>query len=352
MKAAAVTKIGSLKETNLEKKGKVEVIDFPEQELDPHGVKIRVAYCSICGSDPHLADGVFGPHVPIGIGHELSGVVAELGAEATIKGLKVGDRVACDFRYTCGTCYYCLNGQSQFCFSRNQYGGRAGMAEYIVWHESQMYKLPDSVSLKNGCLLEPLSIAVHMVDNVKPKLGSRVAVSGGGPIGQLVLQSMKRYGATSLTMIEPVENRRELAKRFGARHTIDPTKQDVKEEAMRITGGLGFDIVVDVSGAPAAAVKCPEIAARGGHILFGAMYPVDFEMPFNLFNYCYRNELTVVGSFLSPYSFTRAVQLLEEYDLDPFTEQVFPLEKAAEAFDVHMSGKYPKIIVKCNPDID
>ncbi|MCL1848151.1 MAG: alcohol dehydrogenase catalytic domain-containing protein, partial [Clostridiales bacterium] len=107
MKAAAVTKIGSLKETDPEKRGLVEVIDWEEQELDPDGVRIKVAYCAICGSDPHLLDGMFGPAVPKGIGHELSGVVMELGANANKKGLKVGDRVACDFRHTCGTCYYC-----------------------------------------------------------------------------------------------------------------------------------------------------------------------------------------------------------------------------------------------------
>jgi (R,R)-butanediol dehydrogenase/meso-butanediol dehydrogenase/diacetyl reductase/L-iditol 2-dehydrogenase len=351
MKTAAVTKIGSLKESDEAKRGKVETIDFPEQEMDPEGVKIKIAYCAICGSDPHLAEGVFGTRVPIGIGHELSGIILELGSEATKKGLKVGDRVACDFRHTCGTCYYCQNGQPQFCSTRSKYG-RPGMAEYVIWHESQVYKLPDGVSLLNGSLLEPLSIAVHMTDQVKPKLGARVAVSGGGPIGQLVLQCMRRYGATSLTMIEPVANRRELAKRFGARFTIDPINQDVIEEAKKITGGLGFDAVVDVSGAPKAAEKVPHIMARGGTMLFGAMYPVDYEMPFNLYKYCYQNELTVVGSFLSPNAFPRTMQLLPEFDLAPFTEQIFPLDKAAEAFAVHMTGQYPKIVVKCNDGME
>jgi (R,R)-butanediol dehydrogenase/meso-butanediol dehydrogenase/diacetyl reductase/L-iditol 2-dehydrogenase len=351
MKTAAVTKIGSLKDPDASKRGKVETIDFPEQELDPQGVKIKVAYCAICGSDPHLAEGVFGTKVPIGIGHELSGIVEALGAEATKKGLKVGDRIACDFRYTCGTCYYCLNGQAHFCSSRSKYM-RPGMAEYVIWHESQVYKLPESVSLLNGSLLEPLSIAVHMTDQVSPKLGGRVAVSGGGPIGQLVTQCMTHYGATSLTMIEPVENRRELAKRFGAKYTIDPINQDVLEEAKKITNGLGFDVVVDVSGAPAAAEKVPPIAARGGTILFGAMYPVNYEMPFNLYKYCYFNELTIVGSFLAPYAFPRTLQLLAEFDLAPFTEQVYPLEKADEAFAVHMTGKYPKIVVQCNPNLE
>ena len=348
MKAAAVTKIGSLKDPDLSKRGLVEVIDWAEQEMDPDAVKIKVAYCAICGSDPHLADGMFGPAVPKGIGHELSGVVVELGANATKKGLQVGDRVACDFRHTCGTCYACLNGQPQFCTGRSAYGGRPGMAEYIIWHESQMYKLPENVSLLNGCLLEPVSIAVHMVDQARVKLGARVAVSGGGPIGQLVLQCAKAYGATYLTMIEPVANRRDLAVRFGADYTIDPINQNVQEEAMKITNGQGFDVVLDASGFPAAVEVIPGIMARGGTMMFGAMYPIDYRMPFDLFNNCYRNELTVVGSFLSPHAFPRSVQMLSRLDLDPFTAHVFPLEKAAEAFDVHMTSEFPKIVVKCN----
>jgi (R,R)-butanediol dehydrogenase/meso-butanediol dehydrogenase/diacetyl reductase/L-iditol 2-dehydrogenase len=281
------------------------------------------------------------------LGHELSGVIEELGSEATKKGLKVGDRVACDFRKSCGTCYYCLNGQPTFCSTRSKYG-RPGMAEYVIWHESMIYKLPDEVSLLTGCLLEPLSVAVHMVDQVAPKLGGRVAISGGGPIGQLVLQCLKHYGGTSITMIEPVADRRDLAVRFGARHTIDPMNQNVVDEALKITGGLGFDVVVDVSGAPAAAKVVIPITAKGGHILFGAMYPKDFEMPINLFSTFYQRETHITGSFCSPSVFPRSVQLMPLLDLEPFTQQVFPLDKASEAFAVHMTSKYPKIVVQCN----
>ncbi|MCL1848847.1 MAG: zinc-binding dehydrogenase, partial [Clostridiales bacterium] len=241
-----------------------------------------------------------------------------------------------------------LNGEPHFCTGRSAYGGRPGMAENIVWHESQMYKLPDDVSLRNGCLLEPLSISLHMVDMARIKLGARVAVSGGGPIGQLALQCARAYGATSLTMIEPVANRRELAVRFGAVHTIDPVNQNVQEEAMKITNERGFDVVLDATGVPAAVEVIPPMMAKGGTMVFAAMYPIGYMMPYDLYNNCYRNELTLVGSHLSPNAFPRSVQMLSRLDLDPFTETVFPLEKAAEAFDVHMTSQHPKIVVKCN----
>ena len=350
MKTAAVTKIGHLKDPDESKRGKIELIDFPKREMGDDEVTIKVAYCAICGSDPHTAEGAFGPNVPIPLGHETSGVIEALGKNATVKGLKVGDRVAGNFLHFCGTCYYCQNSQQHFC-SNIPKVRNPGMSEYVIWHESQVYKLPDAVTLREGCILEPLSIAVHVADMVAPKVGARIAIFGGGPIGQLTLQILNLYGATSLTLVEPIAARREQAIKFGAKHVIDPINQDVEAEAMRITEGIGFDVTVDVSGAPAAAVMLPPITARGGKILYGAMYPTDYEMPLNLFKYCYRNELTIAGLFLSPYTFPRAVRLLERVDLGPLIEKAFSLDDVAEAFDVHMTGEYLKVLIRCN-DLD
>ena len=350
MKTAAVTKIGSLKETDAAKRGKVELIDIEEQEPGDDDIKIRIAYCAICGSDPNVFEGSFGNNVPITLGHEISGVIEELGKGAVRKGLKVGDHVAGNFLHNCGACYYCLNGQQQFCSARPM-RRTPGMAEYVIWHESQAYKLPEGVSLRQGCLLEPLSIAVRAADKVQANAGSRVAISGGGPIGQLVLQVLRLQGATSLTLIEPIAQRREQGIAFGAKHVIDPINQNVEEEALRITGGLGYDIVCDFSGIPAAAEKLPAITAKGGSLLYGAMYPVGYKMPLDLFTYCYHNELTISGMFLSPYTFPRAVQLLPHIDLDPFIAKSFPLDRVAEAFDAHMTGEHLKVIIRCN-DLD
>ena len=350
MKAAAVTKIGSLRDPDESKRGKIELIDFPEPEMGEYDVKIKVAYCSICGSDPHTAEGAFGPDVPITLGHETSGVIEALGKKATVKGLKVGDKVAGNFLHFCGTCYHCQNEQPNFC--TNIVGQpNTGMSPYVVWHESQVFKLPENISLRQGCILEPLSIAVHAADKVRPKVGNRIAVFGGGPIGQLTLQVLNLYGATSLTLVEPIAARREQALKFGAKHTIDPINQNVLDESMRITNGLGFDIAVDVSGAPSAAAGIPPVMAKCGMILYGAMYPTEYEMPLNLFKYFYTNQLTMAGLFLSPYTFPRAVQLLERIDLEPFIATAYPLDDVVKAFDEHLSGKHLKVLIRCN-DLD
>lgn len=350
MKTVAVTKIGSLRDSDESKRGQIGVVDFPEQELGPEDVRIRIAYSAICGSDPHLAEGFFGTDVPIGLGHELSGVIEELGEHAGRGRLKVGDRVAGNFLRFCGACPPCVDGRQQFCERIADYN-RPGMAETIVWHESQVHVLPDNVSLRTGCLLEPVSVAVRIADKTRIRIGDRVLICGGGPIGQLALQVMRRGGATSLTLSEPIAERREMALRHGAEHVIDPVNDDLKAEADRITGGKGFDVVIDASGSPRAVPGLLDVAARGGTVVYGAMYPETFEMPLNLSDRLYLQELTITGVFVSPYAFPRALQLLPELELDELTAAVFELDDAAEAFRVHVSGQHPKVLIRCN-DLD
>lgn len=347
MKTVAVTRIGSLRDPDENARGRVEVVDFPEQELGPEDVRVRVAYSAICGSDPHLAEGYFGTDVPIGLGHELSGVVEALGERAHRNELQVGDRVAGNFLRFCGTCRPCQEGKQQFCEHIQEYN-RPGMAETITWHESQLYKLPDSVSLLKGCLLEPTSVAVRIADKPRIRVGDRVAIVGGGPIGQLTLQVMRMAGATSLTMIEPIAERRAMAARHGAEFVIDPVAEDQFARTDEITDGRGYDVVIDASGSTRAVKGILDIAAKGGTVVYGAMYPAQFEMPLNLSDYLYLKELTLTGVFVSPYAFPRALQILPHLDVDELTAAVFDLDDASEAFAVHVSGVHPKVVIRCN----
>ena len=347
MKSITVTKVGNLRAKDEAERGIVEVTDIPDVPCGDEDVKIKVAYCSVCGSDPHLVENIFGWEVPFGLGHEISGIVVELGKNATKKGLKVGDRVAGNFLHFCGTCYYCRNGQEQFCLHAND-TNRPGMSEYVTWHESQVFKLPDEVSLKVGCLLEPVSVAVRMMDKINTKIGMRVAICGGGPIGLLGLQAIKMMGAVSLTLIEPIADRRELAKKYGADYVIDPMAQDVVKTGLEITDGLGYDVVIDCSGSVHAVKPLPELTAKGGQLIYAAMYPNDYEMPLNLYKYCYANELTITGLYVSPYAFPRASQIMSRFELTDFTTTVFDIDDCKAAFEAQVSGKYPKILIRCN----
>ncbi|MDO4492219.1 MAG: alcohol dehydrogenase catalytic domain-containing protein [Lachnospiraceae bacterium] len=355
MKTLCGVRVGDMKNPDPEKKGLVDFVDLPMPKMGPQDVRIKVAYCAICGSDPHVVAGCFGQEegdtTPIPLGHEISGIVVELGPEANHKGLKVGDKVAGNFLRFCGGCYYCQNGQQQFCENAQLYN-RPGDAPELIWHEDQVYKLPEGVGLKKGCLLEPMSIIVRMLDKANMKAGMTVCVCGGGPIGLMALQAFGMYGACELTMIEPIADRLEIARKYGAVHTIDPIHQNVEEEAMKITEGRGFDVVLDCSGSKFAAPTLPPITAKCGMLIYGAQYPNDYEMPFNLSKYLYFNEITVTGVMVAPYAYPRALQMLKRMQLDELTQKIFDLDDGIEAFEAQLTGKYPKILIRGNKDID
>jgi (R,R)-butanediol dehydrogenase/meso-butanediol dehydrogenase/diacetyl reductase/L-iditol 2-dehydrogenase len=347
MRTVAVTKIGSLRDPDEDARGQIGLVDFPQPPLGLEDVRIRVAYAAICGSDPHVAEGFFGTEVPIGLGHEISGVIEALGPLAGRDGLQIGDRVAGNFLKFCGACRACQTGRQQFCEHIQDYN-RPGMSETLTWHMSQVYRLPDDVTLLKGALLEPISVAVRIADKTHIRIGDRVAICGGGPIGQLALQLMNMYGATDLTLIEPIADRREIALQNGAVHVIDPTTEDQQARCDEITEGRGFDVVIDASGSPRAVRGLLDIATRGGTVVYGAMYPHDFEMPLNLSSYMFLKELTITGAYVSPYTFPRALQLISRLNLDFLTRSVFDLDDAAEAFTVHVSGVHPKVVIRCN----
>lgn len=349
VKTVVAVKRGNVADEDPAQRGLVEVRELPEKQMGDEDVRIRVAYCGICGGDPRKVEGLFDLQPPFGLGHEVCGTIEALGPKAnrSHRNLQVGDRVAGNFIHYCGTCYYCLNGQEQFC-ENGGFSAEPGMAESVVWHESQVWKMPDDIPLEHACLLEPLSVAVRIADKSSIKVGSKVAVFGGGIIGLLAVQVMKMCGATELTLVEPVESRRALAEPMGADHALDPRSLDVVAEAMALTGGRGYDAVIETSGAPESAVAAYQIANHGATVLYIAAYPEGYELPVPLTFLFGPKELTFSGVFRSPYAFPRAVQLLPRMNLQPLKLGIFPLDQAQEAFIAQVRRMYSKVLIKCN----
>lgn len=349
MKVVCTTRVGNMKDPNPETRGTVGVVDMPVKELKDDEVLIKVAYCGICGSDPHVVGGCFNKpeDAPFGIGHEMSGVIEKLGKNATAKGLKVGDKVGGNFLGYCGKCYYCSVGMQEYC---TNVSNEPCMAEYVVWNEAQVCKLPEGVSLREGCLMEPLSIAVRTMDKANITVGKRVLVSGGGPIGQLCCQLAKNCGAAELTLSEPVEARCEMAKKIGVEHIINPMTDDTYEKAMEITNGIGYDVIIECSAVPSAAEAVLKCTAKFANVLFVAQFPNEYELPVNLFEYCYMRQINITGMYCSHYNFERTAEYLKYVDVSDFTsdEQIYDIDDVEEAFRVHLSAKYPKVLIRCN----
>ena len=186
-------------------------ISFKEVALPdpgPREVTIQVKACAICGSDVHVFKGMHpAAPLPAGAGHELSGVVAEMGKE--VSRFKVGDRVCMNPMLFCGKCYYCRRSQFNHCVQVTfcYRVGQSGFAQYINRDEDWVYHLPDSLSFEEGAVIEPTATAVHAAQSSGIQLGTKIAVFGAGPIGLQTLQAAKAHGATWAAIVDVVDYR-------------------------------------------------------------------------------------------------------------------------------------------------
>ncbi len=323
--------------------GVFEVEEVPEPQPRPDQVKVQIAYCGICGSDPHIVEGrlpVAGKPPRI-IGHEASGTIVDVGRD--IRRYQVGQRVAVNYMAYCGACYYCRNGMEHFC--QKPFFSAKSFSEYAIFKEESVFLLPDNVSLEEGALTEPISVALHAIDVANINPGSSVAIFGAGPIGLLLLQLAIRSGATRTLVSEPVAGKRELAKRLGADVVVDPFNENLEEISKQLTESRGFDTILEASGSLTAARQAIFLVDNCGTVLWFAVYPLDGEIGVPPY-YLYDKELTIRSIVRSPYTFPRAVALLPKLELKSLISDIIPLEDINKAFALHKEGKAVKILIK------
>lgn len=320
--------------------------DVPEPQLEqPDDVKVKIDYASICGSDTHLVGGEWDADYPepLVIGHEAAGTVVEVGPAATVKGLKVGDRVCVYHSTYCGKCYFCRSGQEHLCTDKRV--SAASMAEYVVACEQAVHKLPDGMSTLDGCMAEPVSVCLHGVDLLGILPGNNAAIFGAGGLGLLMTQLMRMAGATDITVIEPIGQKRQRALALGADHVLDPTEPDFIAKARAITGGRGFEKIMEISGSTSGAEAAFKTVSRGGHIVYFACYAPGYQMPVDMWSLV-NDEIHLSGVFQSPYIFPRVMSVMPKLDLRDLTETIFPIDEIEAAWQAHMSKKHPKVVLR------
>jgi len=268
----------------------LRVDDVPEPTPGPGEVKLKNAYSGICGSDLHmfytpLPDGLDYPAHPLTgaglpqiFGHEFSGTVVELGEG--VADLAVGDRVAVWPVYYCGTCAACRQGRYNACrtigfHGLTSHGG--GMAEYTTVAAPMVHKLPESVDLRLGALVEPMAVAWHAVERSGITAAGSALIAGAGPIGIGVWFALKARGITNVLVSEPSPSRRAVIANLGAR-VIDPVTEDLAAAVMEMTNGDGVDAAFDAAGAGPAISGSLPLVTPGGVVLVVAIHerPMDF----------------------------------------------------------------------------
>lgn len=267
----------------------LRVEDVPAATAGPGEVEVEIEACGICGSDLHEyvagpmtipgdePHPVTGERLPITLGHEFAGVVADVGQGVSIP---IGTPVAVNPFVWCGECRYCEEGNYHRCVSGGFVGlsgGGGGFAERVVVSEEKVIPLPDGVTTEQGALAEPFSVGLHAVRRSDLAVGDSVAVFGAGPIGLTVVQAARAAGAGLVIASEPRNARRELAAECGADVLVDPATEDpVDRIDAEVPGGV--DVAFEVAGIGATVDQAVQSTRRGGRITIVSLFeePVEF----------------------------------------------------------------------------
>ena len=240
--------------------------------------------------------------MPLTFGHEFSGTVEEVGEGVT--DYNTGDRVVIQPIIYDDTCVACEEGLQNCCFSNgfvglSGWGG--GLADHIVLPQSTLYHLPDNVPLEIGALVEPLAVGWHAVKISPYKKGDTALILGGGPIGISTILALKANGCSTIIVSEVSKKRQEFAKRFGAHHVIDPSKEDIVKRTRELTDNKGAHVTFDCAGVQAALNQAVHATRARGCIVNIAIWEKPCTINTNDFNFKERMYMGVatyaVGDF-------------------------------------------------------
>jgi len=315
----------------------LEIQDVPPPEVGPDEVLVTVAACGICGSDVHGMDGSTGRRQPpIIMGHEASGVVADVGDN--VRAWQPGDRVTFDSTIYCGTCHFCLRGDVNLCDNRrvlgvscDEYRQHGAFAQYVAVPARILYRLPENVSFQQAALVEPMSVAFHAASRMKILLGDAAVVVGTGMVGLLVVQVLRAAGCGTIIAVDIDPGRLDLARKLGADIGLNPGDCDVPAEVFKTTGGRGADVAAEVVGTTPAVQTAIHSLRKGGQLsLVGNVSP-KIDLPLQQ---VVTRELTLCGSCASCGEYPACLDMMARgrIDVDSLISATVPLDDGAEWF--------------------
>ncbi|OJG81921.1 chlorophyll synthesis pathway protein BchC [Enterococcus pallens] len=272
------------------------------------------------------------------LGHEFSGVVEEIGEKVT--NIKVGDRVAVAPLVPCGTCENCQKGEPAMCTNYSFIGSReqGAMAEYVVVPEKNCVKVPDSLSLKEAALVEPLTVAIHGIERINISAGADVLVLGAGTIGLLTVLSLRAIGVGKITVVDLNDKKLEVAKTIGADEVVNPTVQTLEDYYKETSLP---EAVIETAGSSVTQKQAIEFVSKRGKVVYVGTSTKDVVLDPETFEKILRGELEVTGSWMSysapfpGYEWETGLRYMstKQVDVKPLITGLYRLEDVAEPFD-------------------
>jgi L-iditol 2-dehydrogenase len=315
------------------------VDEVPEPVAGPRHVVVTVQAAGICGTDIHATQGLFPWKPPLVMGHEYTGVVTSVG-----KGVSralVGKAVACEPSYGCGACAECQAGRISQCPRCTRVGG---FAERVALPVHCVHPLPRGLDPLTAALTEPAACCLSGLEMFAMPRNATVVVMGGGIMGLLTMVLAKRRGAKRLVLSDPLAERRDIARSVGASIVVDPTREDLRERVLKLTGGRGADVVCEAVGKPELVQSALGMVKPTGVLQLVGVNPKDSRLPLDLFDVHFR-EIRIHGAFGRGTAFTRALALMPTLGVKRLLGARFPLTRIEEAFAHATAGRGAKTVI-------
>ncbi|KAJ3546942.1 hypothetical protein NM208_g1751 [Fusarium decemcellulare] len=324
---------------------------------DPNDILIRISYVGVCGSDVHqwVHGGTeaarISPEAPLVMGHEASGIVHSVGSSVTR--LKRGDRVVIEPGYPCRQCRHCKAGRYNICADMRFAADPptdGTLACFFRIPQDFAYRVPDSLSLQEAVLVEPLSVAVHVARLAKVKAGQTVLVQGSGTIGLLTAATALAFGVRAILIADINETKLKFAKGFMNCFAFisDPTASP-KSEAARLKREANvdhIDVVLECTGVESSIQTGFYALGSGGTFIQVGMGKPFVSLP--LLDTCDKEMVLKVSFRYGPGDYETALSLLDtqKLSLKSLISNIVPFENAAEAWEMTRQGKGIKNIIQ------
>ncbi|MEY0289619.1 MULTISPECIES: L-threonine 3-dehydrogenase [Providencia] len=322
--------------------------DVPKPELGHNDVMIKIRKTAICGTDVHIYNWDEWSQktipVPMVVGHEYIGEIVAIGQE--VKGFKIGDRVSGEGHITCGHCRNCRGGRTHLC--RNTIGvgvNREGcFAEYLVIPTFNAFKIPDNIPDEIAAIFDPFGNAVHTALSFD-LVGEDVLVSGAGPIGIMAAAVCRHVGARHVVITDVNDYRLELAKKMGVSRAVNVSRENLKDVMNELGMKEGFDVALEVSGAPAAFQTMLDTMNHGGRIALLGIPPASMATDWSqvIFKGLFIKGIYGREMFETWYKMATLIQ--SGLDLSPIITHQFPIDEFQKGFDIMRSGQSGKVIL-------
>ncbi len=322
--------------------------DTPKPKIGPNDLLIRIKKTAICGTDIHIYNWDEWAQktipVPMTVGHEFVGTVAEIGSE--VQGFKLGQRVSGEGHITCGHCRNCRAGRRHLCANTVGVGvNRPGcFAEYLAIPAMNAFPLPEMISDDIAAFLDPLGNATHTALSFD-LVGEDVLITGAGPIGCMAAAIARHVGARYVVITDVNDYRLGLAKQMGATHAVNVQKDKLEDVIKNLGMTEGFDVGLEMSGNPQAFRQMLTVMVHGGHVALLGLPSSEVAIDWNQVIFKGLFIKGIYGREMFETWYKMAAMLQSGLDVSPILTHHFPIGEFQKGFDVMRSGQSGKVVL-------